>query len=156
MRLVLVSIGVLIFLLSANTGQTNFSRDLACHRGLSTDCLRTQRANPNGILPSGARLHRGESIWAPSGEFHLSCQNDGNLVLYRQGAPVWSSGTYGREVRECVMQTDGNLVLYGQGHQPVWATNTPGNPGAFLAVQDDGNVVIYRPAHPVWASGSNR
>jgi hypothetical protein len=156
MRSFFISIVVFISLLFANTGYTNFSRDLACHRGLSTDCLRTQRMNSNGILPSGARLHRGESIWAPSGEFQLSCQNDGNLVLYRQGGPVWSTGTAGREIRECVMQTDGNLVLYGHGHQPVWASNTQGNPGAFLAVQDDGNVVIYRPVSPVWATGSNR
>lgn len=147
---------VLISLLFATTGHTNFLRDLACQRGLSTDCLRTQRGNSNGILPSGARLHRGESIWAPSGEFQLSCQNDGNLVLYRHGSPYWSSGTAGMEVRECVMQTDGNLVLYGYGRQPVWSSNTPGNPGAFLAVQDDGNVVIYRPVVPVWATGTNR
>jgi hypothetical protein len=156
MRSFLITIVALIFLLAADTGHANFSRDLACHRGLSTDCLRTQRVNPNGILPSGARLHRGESVWAPSGEFHLSCQNDGNLVLYRQGAPLWSTGTAGREIRECVMQTDGNLVLYGHGHQPVWASNTPGNPGAFLAVQDDGNVVIYRPISSVWSTGTNR
>ncbi len=156
MRSFFISTVVSIFLLSANTGHTNFLRDLACHRGLTTDCLRTQRVNANGILPSGARLHRGESIWAPSGQFELSCQNDGNLVLYRQGSPLWSSGTAGSEVRECFMQPDGNLVLYGHGRQPVWASNTPGNPGAFLAVQDDGNVVIYKPVSPVWATGTNR
>jgi hypothetical protein len=156
MRTVFISIVVLLSFLFANTGHTNFSKDLACHRGLATDCLRTQRTNAIGILPSGARLHRGESIWAPSGEFQLSCQGDGNLVLYRHGAPIWFSGTSGREIRECFMQPDGNLVIYGHGHQPLWATNTPGNPGAFLAVQDDGNVVIYRPAIPVWSTGTNR
>ncbi|OGP49946.1 MAG: hypothetical protein A2Y79_02805 [Deltaproteobacteria bacterium RBG_13_43_22] len=108
------------------------------------------------MLPSGARIHRGESVWAPGGEFRLSCQNDGNLVLYRHEFPLWSSGTVGREVRECLMQTDGNLVLYGPGRQPVWASNTQGNPGSFLAVQDDGNVVIYRPVVPVWNTGTNR
>jgi hypothetical protein len=156
MRSFLISTVILISLLSAITGHANFVRDLACQRGLSTDCLRTQRGDSNGILPSGARLHRGESIWAPSGEFRLSCQNDGNLVLYRHESPYWSSGTYGMDVRECVMQPDGNLVLYGHGRQPVWASNTQGNPGAFLAVQDDGNVVIYRAVVPIWATGTNR
>jgi hypothetical protein len=156
MRSFFVTIAFLISLISVDTGQTDFSKDLACHRGLNKDCLRTHRENPNGILPSGARLQRGESIWAPSGEFKLSCQSDGNLVLYRDRTPLWSTGTAGMEVRECVMQADGNLVLYGHGRQPVWASNTQGNPGAFLAVQDDGNIVIYKPVHPVWATGTNR
>jgi hypothetical protein len=155
MRLFCITIAILISFISADTGHSDFIRDLACHRGLNRDCLRTDRENANGILPSGARLHRGESIWAPRGEFQLKCQGDGNLVLYRQGSPLWSTGTAGWEVRECIMQTDGNLVLYGPGRQPVWASNTPGNPGAFLAVQDDGNVVIYKPVHPIWATGTN-
>ena len=156
MRYLLVSVVVLISLGLADLGHTNFLGDEACHRGLNKDCLRTHRNNPNGILPSGARLHSGESIWSPSGEFQLFCQRDGNLVLYRNGSPFWSSGTSGKGVRECFMQTDGNLVLYGYSHEPVWASNTQGNPGAFLAVQDDGNVVIYRPVIPVWATGTNR
>lgn len=156
MQSLLVSLAVLISLVLAAPGQANFLEDLACHRGVGKDCLRKHRNSPNGILPSGARLFSGESIWAPNGEFQLSCQRDGNLVLSRHGSPIWSSGTDGRGVRECVMQTDGNLVLYGHSHDPVWASNTYGNPGAFLAVQDDGNVVIYRPVVPVWATGTNR
>ena len=156
MRFLLVSAVVLISLVFANIGHTDFLGDVAYHRGLNKDCLRTHRNNPNGILPSGARLHSGESIWAPGGDFYLACQKDGNLVLYRQGNPLWSSGTYGMAVRECVMQTDGNLVLYGYSRETVWASNTPGNPGAFLAVQDDGNVVIYRPVYPICSTGTNR
>lgn len=156
MRSLLVSVVVLISLMLADPGQADFSGDAACHRGIGKDCLRKHRHNPNGILPSGTRLYSGESIWAPGGDFQLSCQKDGNLVLYRSGNPLWASGTAGRAVRECVMQTDGNLVLYGHSHDPVWASNTPGNPGAFLAVQDDGNVVIYRPVIPVWSTGTNR
>jgi hypothetical protein len=111
---------------------------------------------PGGLLPSGTRMHAGDSLWSPNREFQLACQRDGNLVLYRKGHPLWSSGTAGREIKECVMQRDGNLVIIDHGHHPVWASGTQGNPGAFLAVQDDGNMVIYRPAKPVWASGTNR
>jgi hypothetical protein len=155
MRSFLVTMAILISLLTAHLGYTDFSKELACHRGLSRDCLRTHRDNSNGILPSGARLQRGESIWSPSGEFELTFQRDGNLVLYRDRTALWSTGTAGREVRECTMQTDGNLVLYGHDRQAVWASNTYGNPGSFLAVQDDGNVVIYKPVHPVWSTGTN-
>jgi hypothetical protein len=111
---------------------------------------------PRGVLPPGARMHAGDSLWSPNREFQLSCQRDGNLVLYRKGHPLWSSGTAGRELGECVMQRDGNLVLFGHDHHPIWTTGTQGNPGSFLSVQDDGNVVIYRPATPVWATGTNR
>jgi hypothetical protein len=84
-------------------------------------------------------------------------QNDGNLVLYNNlDAPLWATGTDGRDVEFCVMQDDGNLVLYLEGSQrPVWASNTFGNPGSFCVVQDDGNVVIYKPNHPIWATGTN-
>lgn len=111
---------------------------------------------PRRILPSGDRLRTGQSISAPGGEFWLACQKDGNLVLYRQGQPLWSSGTGGKAVRSCVMQKDGNLVLYGYSDEVVWASNTQGNPGAYLAVQDDGNVVIYIPECPIWSTGTNR
>jgi hypothetical protein len=117
-----------------------------------------QRLNqiPKGILPPGAFLRPGDALWSPNGEFQLLFQRDGNLVLYRKGRPLWSTGTNDREVRECVMQPDGNLVLYGRGRIPVWASSTQGNHGAFLSLQNDGNMVIYRPAIPVWASGTNR
>lgn len=156
MRISFIIMAILISFVSVRSGQGDFYQDLACHRGLSKDCLRIQRENANGLLPSGSRLHRGEAIWSPSGEYQLVFQRDGNLVLSRHGTPLWASGTAGSEARECIMQTDGNLVLYVPGHRPVWSSNTFGNPGSFLAVQDDGNVVIYKPVHPVWATGTNR
>ncbi len=148
MRSLIISILVLISLTFADRGHTDPSG-----RG---DNLWRHKIPANGILPPGARLHTGESIWAPNRDFELACQRDGNLVLYRKGQSIWSSGTAGRAVRECAMQTDGNLVLYGYSKEAVWASNTQGNPGAFLAVQDDGNVVIYRPALPIWDTGTNR
>jgi len=111
---------------------------------------------PKGVLPPGARMHAGDSLYSNNREFQLICQRDGNLALYRRGQAIWSSGTAGRELRECVMQRDGNFVLLGHERYPIWATGTQGNPGAFLSVQDDGNLVIYRPASAVWATGTNR
>jgi hypothetical protein len=44
------------------------------------------------------------------------------------------------------MQGDGNLVLYGPGHTARWSSRTNGIPGAYLVMQTDGNLVIYAPA----------
>jgi hypothetical protein len=156
MRSLIISILVLISLTFTDLGHTDPPGRGDNPMGAHRDNLWKHRIPANGILPSGAGLRAGESVWAPNRDIQLTCQRDGNLVLYRKGHPVWSSGSAGRAIRECVMQTDGNLVLYGYSKDVVWASNTSGNPGAFLSVQDDGNVVIYRPAYPIWDTGTNR
>jgi len=98
-----------------------------------------------------------DSIVSNNGRFRLTMQNDGNIVLYKDGSALWSSHAAGQDVEYCVTQGDGNLVLYLQASgRPVWASNTAGNPGSFLVMQDDGNLVIYKPIHPVWVTGTNR
>jgi hypothetical protein len=50
-------------------------------------------------------------------------QGDGNLVMYKSGRAVWSTGTAGRTCGpDCQlwMQSDSNLVLY-QNNSPYWA-----------------------------------
>jgi hypothetical protein len=107
------------------------------------------RMQPGQVLSPGA------SIASANGRFRFSYQADGNLVLYRDKAALWASGTNGRAVGVCIMQADGNLVLYGPGGTALWASGTSGLPGSYLAVQDDGKVVIYGPdGHPVWASST--
>ena len=64
-------------------------------------------------------------------------QGDGNLVLYRDGPAVWSSGTSGGGLR-AVMQYDGNFVVF-RGSTPLWAANTSEFDGAFLTLQNDTN-----------------
>jgi hypothetical protein len=59
----------------------------------------------------------------------LSLQKDGNLVLYRDGKPVWASNTAGKSGNLFArMQDDGNFVLYqGTPDQPgtvYWDTAT--------------------------------
>jgi hypothetical protein len=95
-----------------------------------------------------------ESRTSNNGLYTFIMQGDGNLVLYKSGTPLWSSGTNGVAVDFCIMQSDGNLVLYGFSNNAVWASGTDGQPGSFLVVQDDGNVVIYRPNFPVWATNT--
>ena len=114
--------------------------------------LASYPAMARNVLESGQMLYRGEALTSPNGYYKLILQEDGNLVLYRKGKALWSSGTNGKDARKLVMQSDGNLVLYGN-NGPIWASNTSGNRGAFLMLQNDGNLVIYK---AVWSTGTAR
>jgi hypothetical protein len=78
--------------------------------------------------------------------------DDGNLVLYKAGTALWSSGAAGGGSR-AVMQGDGNFVVYN-GSTPKWTANTADFSGASLALQDDGNLVVYHSGHAIWDWGS--
>jgi len=71
------------------------------------------------------------------GSFSLAMQNDGNLVLYSQSGPVWSTGTYGQNcgASQCYasFQTDGSLAVYN-GSAVLWSSGTSGDPGAVLVL----------------------
>jgi hypothetical protein len=58
------------------------------------------------------------------GASKLLMQQDGNLVLYRNGQAKWSTGTNGHPGAYFVMQNDGNAVVYSRNNKPLWATNT--------------------------------
>ena len=44
---------------------------------------------------------------------NLSCQTDGNLVLYGPGGPRWTQQTWRSPANRVIMRDDGNLVMYG-------------------------------------------
>lgn len=101
-------------------------------------------------LPAGSFLRPGQAL--VGGEFVLSMQGDGNLVIYRGGRAEWSTRTAGRPGAFLSFQTDGNAVVYDGGGRPLWTTGTHGRGGNRLVMQRDGNLVIYRPdGRPVWA-----
>lgn len=108
-----------------------------------------------GALPSGASLAPGQSRSSCDGRFTFVHQGDGNVVLYQNGAAIWSTGTHGNATETLAMQGDGNLVLYRPGGQPLWHTSTNGHAGARLAIQDDGNVVLYAGATALWSTGTH-
>jgi len=104
-------------------------------------------------LPGNSALRSGQGVYSVSGEFLLIMQTDGNLVLYRQGKPLWATGTQvAGSFAE--FQSDGNLVVYAPDSRALWSSNTWGNPNATLALQNDGNVVIYRQSdgRAIWAT----
>ena len=97
-------------------------------------------------------LEKGDSL--ECNEYRLTFQRDGNLVLYRNGQPLWATGSEGQGATKFLMQQDGNVVLY-QGNKPLFATDTDGNSGAYLRLQSDGNLVVYsRSGQPLWATNT--
>jgi hypothetical protein len=69
------------------------------------------------------------------GSLSLVMQSDGNLVLYSQNGPVWSTGSFGQNcgAGQCFanFRSDGNLVVYN-GSAILWSSGTAGDPGAVL------------------------
>ena len=110
-----------------------------------------------GTLTDNHQLNANQSLTSCNGDYALTMQGDGNLVLYKSGSPLWASNTSGSSAAEAVLQGDGNFVLYTASGSPVWASNTAGNTGDDLVVQNDGNVVIYTSTGaPLWATGTNQ
>ncbi len=103
-------------------------------------------------LEPGQRLYPGATLYSPSHAYRLVMQGDGNLVVYKGGTALWSSGTAGNVGANAVMQGDGNLVVYRSSGKAIWSSGTGHHPGAILDMQDDGNLVIYSNGTAIWSS----
>ena len=124
--------------------------------------IRTLYPSERGInfLSTGQSLLFGQGLTSESGRYRFLVQPDGNLVIYEDGEPIWSTQTNGAPRPQQVrldLQPDGNVVLYNQDGSPRWATDTPGTPATDLVMQDDGNLVLYgEDGTPYWASETAR
>lgn len=111
-------------------------------------------------LMPGQTLSAGSSLYSSSGNYRLTNQTDGNLVLYDASSrAIWHTRTGGRDGGRLVMQSDGNLVLYAPNNAARWHSQTGGNRGSgiFAVVQNDGNFVLYTAQSvPVWSSRNGR
>jgi murein DD-endopeptidase MepM/ murein hydrolase activator NlpD len=102
-----------------------------------------------GSVPAGTVLVGGSVVTSPNGQFRLTAQGDGNLVMYGIGNRVlWASNTSTATGATFVPQADGNLVIYRAG-KAVWSTGSSGRGAVSLAVTDDGNFAMRQ------ASGAN-
>ena len=107
-----------------------------------------------GKMTAPQGLASGTSLSSCDGQYTLSMQGDGNLVLYHGSSALWATGTNGKGGYEAVMQADGNFVEYGMTNA-LFATGTNGQNGAYLAVQTDGNLVVYNSGGgAIWASNT--
>jgi hypothetical protein len=80
------------------------------------------------------------------GDYKLSWQGDGNLVLYDGFTARWATYTNGKGATECAFQGDGNLVIYA-GKQAIWASGTDagnhdGKGGKKLVLTPSGTLFI--------------
>jgi hypothetical protein len=101
-----------------------------------------------------ATLYRNQAWTSGNGRAILRMQADGNLVLYKDGRPVWQAPNAWSHGVSAVFQPDGNFVVYGGRGNPVWSSGT-WHKGTYLSVKDDGNLVIYNHhRRPVWASNT--
>ncbi|WP_230958367.1 curculin (mannose-binding) lectin [Burkholderia cepacia] len=106
-----------------------------------TSDVSSMQSNEARVLYPNTKLTAGVSYTI--GQYFFILQADGNLVLYKNGAAIWNTGTAGKGVTSAWMQNDGNFVLYNDAGTPIWKTNTGGNGNALFAFQPDGNLVIY-------------
>jgi len=108
-----------------------------------------------GTLTANQQLTAGQALDSCNGDYGLTMQGDGNLVLYQGGTALWSTGTAGTTASRAIIQGDGNLVLYNSSGTALWSSKTSGNSGAYLDVQNDGNVVIYSATGTaLWSTGT--
>jgi GH25 family lysozyme M1 (1,4-beta-N-acetylmuramidase) len=109
-------------------------------------------ATTASTLATGASLTAGKSITSSNGQFTLSMQTDGNLVLQGNGHVMWFSRTNGNAGAHLIMQADGNLVIYTAGGAPVWASKTTGSNGK-LVVASSGQLQLSTDNGVAWTSG---
>ena len=104
----------------------------------------------------GTNLIKDRRYESQNGQYFLTFQNDGNLVVYnRRNQPKWDSKTQG-EGAKAIFQDDGNLVVYNFSGNAVFSTNTVNKNATSLEMQDDGNLVIYnRRRNALWSSNDN-
>ncbi|MFD8479060.1 hypothetical protein [Kitasatospora sp. NPDC059673] len=111
------------------------------------------------IAPNNPGMNPGH--WIQSKSVWLVNQQDGNLVLYRKrdGAALWSSGTWNRP--GAVLFVQDSTTFTGVLHlsnpytgKITWSTPATGRPGAYAVVQDDGNFVAYSNGTALWSTGT--
>lgn len=111
---------------------------------------------PNDRMAAGSTLIAGAELWSADNQVTLVMQSDGNLVVRRGGAALWSTNTHGNPGARAVMQADGNLLIV-RGDQVLWQSRTSGWNRAQAMLQTDGNLVVVAPGgYPVWWKDRDR
>lgn len=112
---------------------------------------------PANAAAGTSTLYAGEELtsgqYLIDGNFQLTMQSDGNLVMRACGHEVWATSTWGHAGAYLIMQYDGNLVIYSNG-TAIWNTATNGHSGAYVVMQGDSNMVVYSGSTALWSSGT--
>ena len=112
-------------------------------------------AVPSTSLGIGAVLGSGASLRSPGGQFVLTMQPDGNLVLrLATGRWLWSTRTQGHRGATLSVDSSGNAAITTTQSKLVWSTGTAAHRGARLALQADGDLTIVAATGTAWSSHS--
>jgi hypothetical protein len=111
--------------------------------------------NVGDTLTPGNLLKPDIPLVSANGQYRFVLQGDGNLVILRDGSPIWGSRTDGNSPAYLALQGDGNLVLYRSDGKAIWETRTWGKSARALVMQSDGNLVLYgTDGGALWSSGT--
>ncbi|MFV0457915.1 MAG: D-alanyl-D-alanine carboxypeptidase family protein [Actinomycetales bacterium] len=124
--------------------------NLAVLRSDGTVAWSTKTSTPQDstdVLPSGA------AVVSASGAARATMQQDGNLVVYKDGQAIWESGTGGNGGARMVVTPGLGVAIVSLGNRVLWAAGTSTDDNSRMAIGDDGNFVVYNPAgEPVWGT----
>jgi hypothetical protein len=130
---------------------------------LATEASPSVRASALAPMAAGSpflavneSLTPNTSLKSANGNYRLTLQSDGNVVLYDSASKaLWATNTEGKKGVRLVLQTDGNLVLYTSAGSAVWSSKTEGSGATRLLVKDDGNMVLQTSASAtVWTTNT--
>ncbi|RKR76607.1 GH25 family lysozyme [Frondihabitans australicus] len=119
--------------------------------GTTASSVPVAGATASSTLAAGAKLTAGKSMTSSNGQFTLSMQSDGNLVLSGNGHVMWYSHTSGSGAY-LTMQADGNLVIYSATGTALWKTSTTGT-GGTMVLSSSGQLQVTTSNGQVWTSG---
>lgn len=120
--------------------------------GNASKSVATAAPTAASTLATGATLGSGRSISSSNGQFTLSMQSDGNLVLSGNNHVMWYTRTNGNPGAKLSMQSDGNLVIYSAAGKPLWYTSTTGS-ASQLIVQSNGDLQVVASSGVAWNTG---
>jgi len=129
--------------------------DLLGRSGAPNTCPGTDPgplAGAGTALATGTTLASGESRVSPNGEFTLSMQTDGNLVVKITGGRVlWESHTSGHPGATAQVTSDGKLIVT-DGAAIYWTSTGTG--ASSVSLGNNGNLVAMVGSAVVWQSNS--
>lgn len=124
--------------------------------------------NGSLVLPANQTMSPGQYLMSNNGQFRLTLQADGNLVMTNNGVTTWvadgnqaySKTLYPKKMREPLMFVISNSgFLYDPSRRRLWIAESTHSTdkslwdNACMVIQDDGNLVIYdqRTGNLCWA-----
>lgn len=114
-------------------------------------------SSPARTLPSGGSLASGASVTSPSGQYQLTMDANGNLVLaVSAGRTIWESGTGGHFGATAKVNVNGTLSIISITSHVLWTSTGVSHAGAYLAVHNSGNLDLLSGSTQYWSANSSQ